>query len=78
MENQLQKLVDEKEEHEASVKEIKERSEDMYYKKIEIFKRTIKPIEDSKRLVIEERDIMKDKIEEAESKIEELDRQIED
>jgi len=48
LEKQLAKLLEEKEEHEHTIEEIKKKSEDNYYKKIEIFKRTIKPIENSK------------------------------
>jgi chromosome segregation ATPase len=68
-EKQLGKLGEEKLDFEQKIEKIKNTAEDNYHKKVDQFKKTIKPIEDSKKMVIEEKQIMQEKIDDIEGKI---------
>lgn len=69
LENTLEKLRDEKRSMEEKISNIKQMADDNYQKKVAIFKKTIKPLEDSKKLAVEEKEIMQDKIDSTEHKI---------
>lgn len=76
LENALVKLNEEKEELEAKIENIKKKADDNYQNKVAIFKKTIRPLEDSRKLVIEEKDTMSDKISTSEDKIANLHKEI--
>jgi len=78
LEKSKEKLVDEKVELEKSIESIKQMTDDNYQKRVSVFKRTIRPLEDSKRLVIEEKEVMEQKIDLAEKEIIKLQSKIAD
>jgi hypothetical protein len=69
LENALEKLRSEKQSMEQKIADIKQMADDNYQKKVTIFKKTIKPLEDSKKLAVEEKEIIQDKIDATEHKI---------
>ena len=76
LEHALEKLKQEETQLQEEIDKIKKETDDNYQNKVSQFRKTVKPLEDTKNLVIEEREKMENKISDAQKTINTLKEEI--
>ena len=69
LESAVSKLSQEEKDLEARLENIQKITDDNYQSKVALFKKIVKPLDDTRKLAIDEREIVSDKISQAEQKI---------